>query len=56
MKTYTVKVTCEYYVDVNAESESGALELAIDADYEICDLQNFEYEVESISEYKPEEE
>ena len=44
MKTYSVKVTCEYYVEVEAESKDEALAKAIDADYEICDLQNFEYE------------
>jgi len=56
MKTYRIKVTCEYYVDVNAETKAEALEIAIDADYELCDLQNFEYETDSVSKYEPEEE
>ena len=45
MKTFKIKVTCEYYVDVEAENKDEALEKAIDADYELCDLQNFEYEI-----------
>ena len=56
MKTYTVRVTCEYYVDVNAESEDEALELAIDADYELNDLQDFDYTIDLVSEYVPEDE
>lgn len=43
----TVRVTCEYSVEVEAESEEPALEIAVDADYEIYHLHNFEYEIES---------
>lgn len=43
---YKVKVTCEYYVDVEAETEEEALENAVDAPYEIYHLQNFEYEID----------
>ena len=46
MKTYSVKVTCEYYVEVEAESKDEALAKAIDADYELCDLQNFDYTID----------
>ena len=48
--SYTVKVTCEYYVDVEATNEDEALDKAVEANYEICDLQNFSYEVESSTE------
>lgn len=47
MKTYEVKVTCEYYVDVVAETTEEALELAVDEEYQLGDLQNFQYEVTS---------
>jgi hypothetical protein len=46
LHTYKVKVTCEYYVDVEAHDDDEALELAIEADYNLSDLQNFDYEVE----------
>lgn len=42
---YTVKVTCEYYVDVEADSDDEALKKAVSADYNASDLQNFEYEI-----------
>ena len=31
---------------IRAENKDEALEKAIDADYELCDLQNFEYEID----------
>ena len=46
MRTYTVKVTCEYYVEVDAESEAEAVKIAHAADYDVCDLQNFEYKID----------
>lgn len=49
MKTYEIKVNCEYYVEVEAESKDEALELAIEAEYELHDLQHFEYTVVSES-------
>lgn len=49
-KLYTVKVTCEYYVVVEAENESEAIDEAISANYEISDLQNFDYFIEYIDE------
>ena len=45
MKIYEVKVTSEYYVEVEAETEEEALELAVDEEYQLSDLQNFQYEV-----------
>lgn len=42
-KLYTVTVTCEYDVEVCAESTEEAEERAIDAHYEIYHLNNFEY-------------
>ena len=53
MGWYTVKVNCEYYVEVDAESEDEALDLAVEADYSISDLQNFYYEID---EYPKDEE
>ena len=47
MNKYQVKVTCEYYVDVEAENEEEAREAAIESDYDLSDLQNFYYEVKS---------
>lgn len=45
MKIYEIKVTCEYYVNVEADSDDEALELAIDEEYDLSDLQNFYYEI-----------
>ena len=47
MNKYQVKITCEYYVDVEAENEEEAREAAIESDYDLSDLQNFYYEIES---------
>ena len=55
MKKYRVRVTCEYEVNVNAESEEEALELAEDADYEIYWLNNFDYEIEDSREIEDDE-
>lgn len=46
MNKYTVKVTCEYYVEVEAKDEAEAKQKAISANYELSDIQNFKYEVE----------
>ena len=45
MKEYTIRVTCEYDVVVEAETEEEALDLAVEEEYEIWQLNNFEYEV-----------
>ena len=45
-ETYSVKVTCEYYVIVEADSEEDALKKATEEEYDISDLQNFYYEIE----------
>jgi hypothetical protein len=50
MKKYTIKVTCEYYVDVEAENEEQACDLAIEEEYDLGDLQNFNYYVDSVDE------
>jgi len=49
MKRYEVKVTCEYYVAVVADSPGHALELAVEEEFSISDLQQFEYNITSES-------
>ena len=42
MKTYTVRVVCEYYVDVDAKSKDEALELAKECELGLPEDINFE--------------
>jgi len=52
---YVVKVECEYYVWVEANSEEEALELAVDANYSVGDLQNFQYSIDAVEDIGDEE-
>lgn len=56
MPTYVVKVECEYYVEVEADSESQALENAVEADYSLGSLQNFNYSIDEVIRDEEEEE
>lgn len=56
MPTYVVKVECEYYVEVEADSESQALESAVEADYSLGSLQNFNYSIDEVIRDEEEEE
>lgn len=47
-KMYTIKVTCEYYVVVEALSEGEAIMEAIKTEYSVNDLQNFHYEIDTV--------
>lgn len=42
MNTYTIKVVCEYYVDVDAKSKDEALELAKECELSLPEDINFE--------------
>ena len=42
MNTYTVRVVCEYYVDVDAKSKDEALELAKECELSLPEDINFE--------------
>jgi len=49
-KLYNVKITCEYYVDIIAETEGEALNNAIGIEYDSSDFQNFKYEISNVDE------
>lgn len=42
MKTYTIKVVCEYYVEIDAKSKDEALELAKECELSFPEDINFE--------------
>ena len=54
MKKYEIKVTCEYYVEIEAETEDEAIDIASTGEgqggYSLSDLQDFEYEVVDVDE------
>lgn len=56
MKRFIIKVECEYYVEVEAETAEAALENAVAADYDVGDLQNFYYSVDSSEDIEDNEE
>lgn len=50
MKKYYIKVVCEYHLEIEAETEDEAIEIAESAEcdgrYDLSDLEGFEYYIE----------